>query len=118
MSEDYRVYDDHWQTDPRMQDELTDVSTAFNVSQNMMNEIATMLEARPTSRVDMERLITNEMAEVVFGSNQFKRLGVDLAETLRLCLMFFEGSDGLRNVERYVGHLYCSEPRKESLTVA
>ncbi|KAL8872494.1 MAG: hypothetical protein Q9174_001881 [Haloplaca sp. 1 TL-2023] len=47
----------------------------------------------------MERSTTNEMAEVVLGSNQFKRLGVGLAETLRLCLMIFKGRDGFGGVE-------------------
>lgn len=54
----------------------------------------------------MEKLITNEMAEVVFGSNRFERLGLNLDETLRLCMLVFSGEEGLENVERYVFDLF------------
>lgn len=61
----------------------------------MMDEIARAINSYPTGRHDMEKFITDEVAEVVFGSNQFERLGVDLDETLRLCLLVFSGQEGL-----------------------
>lgn len=57
---------------------------------------------RPTGRQDMDKLITAEMAQVVFGSNQIERLGTDLDETVRLCLLVFAGEEGLKNVDRHV----------------
>ena len=50
----------------------------------------------------MKKLITNELAEVVFGSNQFEHLGVDLDEILQLCLFVFSGEGVLENVDRYI----------------
>ena len=50
----------------------------------------------------MKKFITNELAEVVFGSNQFERVGVDLDEILQLCLFVFSGEGVLENVDRYV----------------
>ena len=67
-----------------------------------MDEISRVINSRPASRLDMEKLVIIGMAEVVFGSNQFERLGVDLDETLRLCLLVFSGEKGLKNVDRYV----------------
>ena len=102
MSPNYRIYDDRWRTDPTVKDQSVDLSSEFNVSRDMMAEIAHIIESRPVGSQDMENLITNEMAEVVYGSNQFERLGVDLDETIRLCLMIFEGREGLESVDRYV----------------
>ena len=102
MSPNYRIYDDRWRVDRAIKDESVDVSSTFDASRNMMEEIAQVINSRPAGRQDMEKLTTNEMAEVVFGSNQFERLGVDLDETLRLCLLVFLGQEGLENVERYV----------------
>ena len=98
----YRIYDDHWRVDRAFKDEPVDVSSALDVSRNMMDEIAQAINSRPTGRQDMEKLITNEMAEVVFGSNQFERLSVEFDETLRLCLLVIWGEERLENVERYV----------------
>ena len=50
----------------------------------------------------MERLITDEMARVVYCSNQIERLGVGLDETLQLYLLMFSGAEELGNVKRYV----------------
>ena len=101
MSPDYRIYDDRWRVKPSVKDEPVDVSPSFDVIHNLMEEIAQAINARPAGPQDLERLITNEMAEVVFGSNQIERLGLDLDETLRLCLLVFAGEEGLENVERY-----------------
>ena len=104
MSPNYRIYDDRWRLDPTVKDEPVDVSVSFDASRNMMDEIAKVVFLRPEGPNDIEKLITSEMVEVVFGSNQIERLGVDLDETLRLCLLVFSGKEGLENVERYV---YC-----------
>ena len=101
MSADYRIYDDRWRADRRVKDQSADMSSEFNVSSDLMAEIAHVIESRPAGRQDMENLITKEMAEVVYGSNQFERLGVDLDETIRLCLLIFEGKEGLESVDRY-----------------
>ena len=106
MSSNYRIYDDRWRVDPTVKDEPLDVSSTFDVTRNMMDEIAQAILFRPTIRQNMEKLITNEMAEVVFGSNQFERLGLNLDETLRLCMLVFLGEEGLENVERYVFDLF------------
>lgn len=106
MSQNYRIYDDQWRVDRTVKDEAVDVSTAFSASQNMMNEIAQAINSRAIGRQDIERLITMEMAEVVYGSNNIERLGVDLDETLRLCLKVFAGEEGLENVERQVYELF------------
>lgn len=60
-----------------------------------MEEIAHAVNSSPVGRRDMEKLITIEMAEIVFSSNHFKRLGVSLDETLPLCLFVFAGDEGL-----------------------
>ena len=103
MSPNYRTFDDRWRVDRTVKDEPVDVSLTFDASRNMMDEIAQVIISRPTVRQDTEKLITNEMAEVVFGSNQLERLGLDLDETLRLCMLVFSGEEGLQHVERYVG---------------
>ena len=102
MSQNYRIYDDRWRVDRTVKDEPLDLSSTFDASHNMMDEIAQAIISRPAVQQDMERLMTNEMAEVVFGSNQFERLGLDLDETLRLCMLVFSGEEGLEVVERYV----------------
>lgn len=43
---------------------------SFDVSRHMIDEIAQTINSRPVGCQDMEKLITNEMAEVVHGSNQ------------------------------------------------
>ena len=83
MSQNYRIYDDRWCIDRRVKDELVDVSLTFDVNRNMMDEIAQAIDSVPAGRQEMERVITSEMADVVFGSNQIEGLGADLDETLR-----------------------------------
>lgn len=102
MSPNYRIYDDRWRVDKTIKDEPLDVSSNFDVSRSLMDEIAQAIDLRPTGRQDMEDLIAKDMANVVFGSNQIERLGVDLDETLRLCLLVFSGKEGLENVDRLV----------------
>ncbi|KAG8530596.1 uncharacterized protein KY384_005099 [Bacidia gigantensis] len=100
MSENYRMYDDRWRVDPTVTDQPYDVSTDFNVAHNIMDEIATIINARPTLGQQMEHHTAYEMAQVVFGSNQIERLGADLDETKRLCMSIFRGDEGLEYVER------------------
>ena len=102
MSPDYRIYDDRWRVDASVRDEPVDVSSSFDLTRNVMDEIAQAINMRPTGRQDMDKLITAEMAQVVFGSNQIERLGTDLDETVRLCLLVFAGEEGLKNVDRHV----------------
>ncbi|KAL8657911.1 MAG: hypothetical protein Q9202_007646 [Teloschistes flavicans] len=104
MSGDYRYYDDRWRIDPSVKDESLDLSSEFGSSEAIMHEITQVLTVQPTTRQDLERHLTNEMAEVVFGSNQFNRLGADLDETLRLCLLVFSGAGDLGAVERSPGY--------------
>ena len=64
----------------------------------MMDEIAQVVNSYFIGRQSMKMLITNEMAEIVLGSNWTERLGVDLDETSRLCLLVFLGVEGLEIV--------------------
>lgn len=102
MSPDYRIYDDRWRVDASVRDEPADVSSSFDLTRNVMDEIAQAINMRPTGRQDMDKLITAEMAQAVFGSNQIERLGTDLDETVRLCPLVFAGEEGLKNVDRHV----------------
>ena len=102
MSPDYRIYDDRWRVDASVRDEPADVSSSFDLTRNVMDEIPQAINMRPTGRQDMDKLITAEMAQAVFGSNQIERLGTDLDETVRLCLLVFAGEEGLKNVDRHV----------------
>lgn len=102
MSPDYRIYDDRWRVDPKVKDQSADVSSTFNASMSVMNEIAQIVNSIAAGPQNLEKLITTEMAEVVYGSNNIERLGVGLDETLRLCLLVFSGEEGLGEVQRYV----------------
>lgn len=95
MSSNHHIYDDRWRVDPNVKDKPVGVSSPLDVSGAIMEEVAHAINSSAVGRRDMERLITIEMAEVVFGSNHFERLGVRLDETLRLCLFVFAGEEGL-----------------------
>ena len=75
MSPNYRIYDDRWRTDWKVKDESVDVSSAFEFSRDMMDEIAQIVNSFAAGPQSMERLITDEMAQVVYGSNQIERFG-------------------------------------------
>ena len=100
MSQDYRIYDDRWRLDKAVKDEPVDVSAEFEASQGIMTEIAGMLNSQQILPKNMEKIITEEMAKVVFGSNKIERLGLGLDETFRLCLAVFEGDEELGTAER------------------
>ena len=74
MSPNSRIYHDRWRVERTVKDEPADVSSTFDASRKMMDEMAQAIISRPAVRQDMEKFITHEMAEVVFGSNQFDRI--------------------------------------------
>ena len=102
MSPNHRIYDDRWRTDRKVLDEPADLSSTFHVQKDMMDEIARIVNSFGAGPQNMEKLITKEMAEVVYGSNHIERLGVGLDETLRLCLLVFSDEEGWGAVDRYV----------------
>ena len=50
MSPDYRIYDDRWRVDTSVKDEPADVSSSFDLTRNVMDEIAQAINMRPTGR--------------------------------------------------------------------
>lgn len=102
MSPNYRIYDDRWRIDRTVKDEPADLSATFDLSKDLMDEIARMVNSFADGPRNIEKLITDEMAEVVYGSNHIERLGVGLDETLRLCLLIFSDEEGWGDVDRYV----------------
>ena len=40
MSQDYRICDDRWRVDRSIKDEPADISSSFDVSRNLMDEIS------------------------------------------------------------------------------
>lgn len=100
MSQDYRFYDDRWRVDKNVKDEMHDVSATFAAAEGMMKDISDMLKG-PISETDMEAVMLEEMAAAVFASNQRARVGLDLDETLKICLQVFRG-EVYQYSERYV----------------
>lgn len=101
MSQDYRFYDDRWQSDRSVEDEPLDMSAEFEASQEIMAEIAAMISSQGILPNDIEKLISVEMTKVALGSNKIERLGLGLDETFRLCLAVFEGGQELEIMDRY-----------------
>lgn len=67
-----------------------------------MDEIAHAISARSAASDDLEIMVISAMAEMVFGSNYIERVGADLDEAMRLCIVMFAGQDGLENVDKYL----------------
>jgi hypothetical protein len=91
MSNEYRFYDDQWRIDRSVKDEPLDVSVRFRATEGIMKEIADMLEEGPESASVLEDVMLNEMAAAVFASNERAKCGLELDETLKICLQIFRG---------------------------
>jgi hypothetical protein len=88
MSQDYRVYPDNWRLNLSVKDEPADVSTSFQITQQVISEISDLLKSHAVSPEQMEIVMLEEMAKAVFGSNNLSRLGLCLDETLKICRIF------------------------------
>ena len=90
MSREYRFYDDRWRIDKSVPDQPHDVSDRFNAARAIMDDIAKLL-AGPISQGVLETVVLEEMATAVFTSNRHAKTGLDLDETLKICMQVFKG---------------------------
>jgi hypothetical protein len=100
MSQDYRVYPDRWRVDSSVEDKPADVSDLFQYTEEIMNEISEFIKNRELDPEDLEIAVIEEMAMSIFGSNNIERAGLDLDETMRLCMDIFKGEGDLEYTER------------------
>jgi hypothetical protein len=57
----------------------------------------------------LANMLIEEMARIVYGSNEKARKGLGLEETLSYCRMIFEGVEELEYSDRYDFHPYIHE---------
>lgn len=104
MSELYRVYDDKWAQDRAMKEKesVVDKSEEFQAVTGILDEIHTLLDHLEITTGPAAEFLLQEMAKVVFGSNQHARAGLGLDETLKICMMIFDGEKDLEYSPRLV----------------
>lgn len=101
MSDLYRVYGDNWASNPNVKDETADVSTQFSAVTEMMDEIKQLIDKSSASGSTLSEILVNDMAAAVFGSNRKARKGLGLDETIKLCMLIFNGEGPVDYPERY-----------------
>jgi len=100
MSQDYRIYGDNWRLDPTASEscsptQLQPVSETFLFSRQIMSEIQELLEKHDKFSEDIENQFLEDMALAVFGANARARIGLNLEETMRICMWIFQGAAGV-----------------------
>jgi hypothetical protein len=84
-----------------VKDEPADRSEDFGIVQVMMDEIHNHVNMLQENRNRLAGVMMEEMANVIYGSNQKARKGLGLDETHKICHAIFEGDGGIEYRERY-----------------
>lgn len=101
MSDLYRVHGDNWTNDTSVQDIPADVTPEFKAVSQIMSEIRHFVFSIQDRKDKLANMLIEEMARIVYGSNEKARKGLGLEETLRYCRMIFEGVEELEYSDRY-----------------
>jgi len=102
MSDLYRVHGDNWANDSSVQDVPADVTQELKAVSHIIDEIHHFVFAIQDHKDKLANMLIEEMARIVYGSNEKARKGLDLEETLRYCKMIFEGVEELKYSDRYI----------------
>jgi len=105
MSQDYRIYGDNWCIDPTASEscspaQLQPLSQTFQFSRQIMSEIQELLEKHDKFSEDIENQLLEDMALAVFGANARARIGLNFEETMRICMLIFQGATGVEYSDR------------------
>ena len=106
MSQDYRIYGDNWRVGSTVSEscspaQFQPLSQIFQFSRQIMSEIQELLEKHDKFSEDIENQLLEDMALAVFGANARARIGLNLEETMRVCMLIFQGAAGVEYSARY-----------------